>query len=118
MVTVQQARSQKSSNGPRSGDGAGRAMRYAVARLAENHQYQAEPKSATSITKRPQRLAQQSTITARKNGSLCAHNIQTLIEARNALQDESAGAAQAKAQLSSCRVDRPVRVISAGSFFC
>lgn len=72
-------------------------------------QYQAELEIGRKHYDAAAKLAQQSYDHGPKNGSLCARNIQTLIEARNALQD-SAGAAQAKAQLTSCRVDRPVRM--------
>ena len=72
-------------------------------------QYQAELEIGHKHYEAAAKLAQQSYDHGPKNGSLCARNIQTLIEARNALQD-SAGVAQAKAQLPSCRVDRPVRM--------
>jgi tetratricopeptide (TPR) repeat protein len=72
-------------------------------------QYQAELEIGHKHYEAAAKLAQQSYDHGPKNGSLCARNMQTLIEARNALQD-SAGAVQAKARLPSCRVDRPVRM--------
>ena len=91
------------------------ALMLAERALALSHgspeiiQYQAELEIGHKHYEAAAKLAQQSYDHGPKNGSLCARNIQTLIEARNALQD-SAGAAQAKVQLSSCRVDRPVRM--------
>lgn len=72
-------------------------------------QYQAELEMGRKHYDTAAKLAQQSYDHGPKVGSLCARNLQTLVEVRNAHQD-STGAAQAKSQLSSCRVDRPVRM--------
>jgi len=71
-------------------------------------QYQAELQIMVHDWKQAGTLAQKSWELGPKVGALCARNQQTLLQVREALGD-AVGAAQAKQQLSGCRVPAPAR---------
>jgi tetratricopeptide (TPR) repeat protein len=71
-------------------------------------QYEAELQIQAHDWKQAGALAQKSWELGPKVGALCARNQQTLVHVREA-QGDAAGAAQAKQQLSGCRVPAPAR---------
>ncbi len=71
-------------------------------------QYEAELQIQAHNWKQAGALAQKSWDLGPKVGALCARNQQTLVHVREA-QGDSAGAAQAKQQLSGCKVPAPAR---------
>ena len=71
-------------------------------------QYQAELLIESGDWTQGLAAAQKSYELGPKVGSLCARNVETLFEARNTLGD-TAGAAAARQQASSCRVPAPAR---------
>jgi tetratricopeptide (TPR) repeat protein len=72
-------------------------------------QYQAELLVETGDWQQAAVSAQKSWDLGPKVGSLCARNLEALAQARTTLGD-AAGAAQARQQLSGCRVPPPVRL--------
>ena len=72
-------------------------------------QYEAELRIQTHDWKQAAVLAQKSWDIGPKIGALCARNLETLAQARTTLGD-AAGAAQARQQLTGCRVPAPVRL--------
>ena len=72
-------------------------------------QYQAELLIETGDWKQAAASAQKSWELGPKVGSLCARNLEALAQARTTLGD-SAGSAQARQQLTGCRVPPPVRL--------
>jgi tetratricopeptide (TPR) repeat protein len=72
-------------------------------------QYQAELLVETGDWKQAAASAQKSWELGPKVGSLCARNLEALAQARTTLGDV-AGAAQARQQLTGCRVPPPVRL--------
>jgi len=87
------------------------AVRKALA-IAPNSpdilQYEAELLIETGAWREGAASAQKSYELGPKVGSLCARNIETLVEARSSLGD-SAGAEAARQQASGCRVPAPAR---------
>lgn len=71
-------------------------------------QYEAELQIQAHDYKQAGALAQRSWELGPKVGALCARNMQTLVHVRESLGD-GAGAAQAKQQLSGCKVPAPAR---------
>lgn len=71
-------------------------------------QFEAELQIEAHDWKQAGALAQKSWELGPKVGALCARNQQTLVHVRQA-QGDAAGAAQAKQQLSGCRVPAPAR---------
>ena len=71
-------------------------------------QYEAELQIQAHDWKQAGALAQRSWELGPKVGALCARNMQTLVHVRES-QGDAAGAAQAKQQLSGCRVPAPAR---------
>jgi tetratricopeptide (TPR) repeat protein len=71
-------------------------------------QYEAELQIQAHDWKQAGALAQKSWELGPKVGALCARNQQTLVHVREA-QGDSAGAAQARQQLSGCKVPAPAR---------
>ena len=71
-------------------------------------QYEAELRIQTHDWKQAGALAQKSWELGPKVGALCARNQQTLVHVRDS-QGDAAGAAQAKQQVSGCRVPAPAR---------
>jgi hypothetical protein len=71
-------------------------------------QYEAELQIQAHDWKQAGALAQRSWELGPKVGALCARNMQTLVHVRES-QGDTAGAAQAKQQLSGCRVPAPAR---------
>jgi hypothetical protein len=72
-------------------------------------QYQAELLVETGDWRQAAASAQKSWELGPKVGSLCARNLEALAQARTTLGD-TAGAAQARQQLTGCRVPPPVRL--------
>ena len=72
-------------------------------------QYQAELLVETGDWQQAAASAQKSWELGPKVGSLCARNLEALAQARTTLGD-TAGAAQARQQLTGCRVPPPVRL--------
>ena len=72
-------------------------------------QYQAELLVETGDWQQAAVSAQKSWELGPKVGSLCARNLEALAQARTTLGD-TAGAAQARQQLTGCRVPPPVRL--------
>jgi hypothetical protein len=72
-------------------------------------QYQAELLVEAGDWKQAAASAQKSWELGPKVGSLCARNLEALAQARTSLGD-TAGAAQARQQLTGCRVPPPVRL--------
>ncbi len=72
-------------------------------------QYQAELLVETGDWKQAAASAQKSWELGPKVGSLCARNLEALAQARTTLGD-TAGATQARQQLTGCRVPPPVRL--------
>jgi predicted Zn-dependent protease len=71
-------------------------------------QYDAELQVQAHDWKQAGTLAQKSWELGPRVGALCARNMQTLVHVRES-QGDAAGAAQAKQQLSGCRVPAPAR---------
>ena len=71
-------------------------------------QYEAELRIQAHDWKQAGALAQKSWELGPKVGALCARNQQTLVHVRDS-QGDAAGAAQAKQQVSGCRVPAPAR---------
>jgi tetratricopeptide (TPR) repeat protein len=71
-------------------------------------QYEAELQVQAHDWKQAGALAQRSWELGPRVGALCARNMQTLVHVRES-QGDAAGAAQAKQQLSGCRVPAPAR---------
>ena len=71
-------------------------------------QYEAELQIEAHDWKQAGTLAQKSWELGPKVGALCARNWQTLVHVRES-QGDSAGAAQARQQLSGCKVPAPAR---------
>lgn len=71
-------------------------------------QYEAELKIQVHDWKQAGALAQKSWELGPKVGALCARNMQTLVHVRES-QGDTAGAAQARTQLSGCKVPAPAR---------
>ncbi|HEY2394788.1 MAG TPA: tetratricopeptide repeat protein [Rudaea sp.] len=71
-------------------------------------QYEAELQIQAHDWKQAGALAQKSWELGPRVGALCARNQQTLVHVREA-QGDAAGAAQAKQQLSGCKVPAPAR---------
>lgn len=71
-------------------------------------QYEAELKIQVHDWKQAGALAQKSWELGPKVGGLCARNMQTLVHVRES-QGDAAGAAQARTQLSGCKVPAPAR---------
>jgi hypothetical protein len=72
-------------------------------------QYQAELLVETGDWKQAAASAQKSWELGPKVGSLCARNLEALAQARTTLGD-TAGATQARQQMTGCRVPPPVRL--------
>ena len=71
-------------------------------------QYEAELQIQVHDWKQAGALAQKSWELGPKVGALCARNMQTLVHVRES-QGDAAGAAQAKQQVSGCKVPAPAR---------
>src|SRR5215471_7835279 len=92
---------------PAALDAVGKALKIAP-NAPDILQYEAELQIQAHDWKQAGALAQKSWELGPKVGALCARNMQTLVHVRES-QGDSAGAAQAKQQLSGCRVPAPAR---------
>lgn len=92
---------------PQALDAVARALKIAP-NAPDILQYEAELQILAHDWKQAGALAQKSWELGPKVGALCARNMQTLVHVRES-QGDSAGAAQAKQQVSGCRVPAPAR---------